>query len=31
MNTHDVNGDATLFGNRFVTQEVPTRSFPIQE
>ena len=28
MSTTDVSGAAALFGNRFVTQEVPTRSFP---
>lgn len=28
MGTTDADGDAALFGNRFVTEEVPTRSFP---
>ncbi len=28
MSTPNVPGAAALFGNRFVTQEVPTRSFP---
>jgi glutamate decarboxylase len=28
MSTIDVSGAAALFGNRFVTQAVPTRSFP---
>lgn len=28
MDTPDASGAAALFGNRFVTEEVPTRSFP---
>ncbi len=28
MSTIDSNGEATLFGNRFVTREVPTRRSP---
>ncbi|MGV1008313.1 MAG: glutamate decarboxylase [Dermatophilaceae bacterium] len=28
MTPRDLNADAALFGNRFVTQEVPTRAFP---
>ena len=28
MSTTNVSSAAALFGNRFVTQEVPTRSFP---